>query len=98
MCLRLKATIIPSPTHTSAAATAITEIAKTCPSTVPKCRENATRARFDELSMISSESSMISGLRRSTTPVVPIAKRTAATARYQVGSGPSTTPPAPRRS
>ena len=37
--------------------------------------------------MISSESSTISGLRRSTTPSSPIANRTAATARYQVGRG-----------
>ena len=40
--------------------------------------------------MISSESSTISGLRRSSTPAVPIEKRIAATTRYQATSGPCT--------
>ena len=53
-------------------------------------RANATSARFAALSMISSESSTISGLRRSITPSAPIPKSTAETARYQGTSGPIT--------
>jgi hypothetical protein len=42
--------------------------------------------------MISSESRMISGERRSSTPSAPIANRIALTATYQVMSGPSIDP------
>ena len=61
---RAMATIRPRPTTTSEAATAITASAKICPSPLPKWRENAISARFAPFSMISSESSTISGLRR----------------------------------
>src|SRR5437588_4979472 len=40
--------------------------------------------------MISSESSTISGLRRSSTPSAPVAKRKPETAKYQATLGPST--------
>src|SRR5262249_51802876 len=82
------ATISPRPTTTSDAATAITAIAKICPAPSPCWRENEIRARLPPLSMISSESSTISGERRSSTPSAPIAKRIALMARYQVTSGP----------
>src|SRR5437773_12240817 len=84
------ATIRPRPTTTSEAATAITASAKIWPLDSPCRRENAIRARFAPLSMISSESSTISGLRRSSTPRTPVANRNAATARYQAISGPRT--------
>ena len=72
------------------AATAITARAKICPSWFPCRRANEMRARLPALSMISRESSTINGLRRSRTPAVPIAKRIAATTRYQAISGPCT--------
>src|SRR6188508_1725083 len=87
---RAIATMSPRPTQTSAAATAITASAKTCPSICPNSREKPTNARFDAFSMISSESSTISGLRRRSTPAVPIENRIAATTRYQAMSGPCT--------
>jgi hypothetical protein len=71
------ATIIPSPTTTSDAATAITEMAKIWPSSRPCSRENAISSRFAELSMISTLRRMISGLRRSITPSAPTEKRIA---------------------
>src|SRR5205814_768837 len=82
------ATISPRPTTTSDAATAMTASAKICPSPPPCWRAKAISARFAPLSMISSESSTISGLRRSSTPSAPVEKRKAATARYHVMSGP----------
>src|SRR5262245_58011531 len=93
---RAMATIRPSPTQTSEAATAITASAKIWPSISPWSRENPTKARFAALSMISSERSTISGLRRRSTPATPIAKRIDETARYHGMSGPIT-PHAPRR-
>src|SRR5262249_9602042 len=54
MLRRPIATIIPRPTTTSEAAIAMTAIAKTCPSSCPNWRENAIRARFAPLSMIST--------------------------------------------
>src|SRR5205823_1466035 len=75
---------------TTEAATAITASAKIWPLDSPCRRENAIRARFAPLSMISSESSTISGLRRRRTPRTPVANRNAATARYQAMSGPRT--------
>src|SRR5437660_3748789 len=93
---RFIATTRPRPTTTSDAATAITASAKICPSPRPWWRENAIRARFAPLSMISSESRTISGLRRSRTPSAPTEKRKAATPRYQAMSGPSISPPGVR--
>src|SRR5829696_10102265 len=87
---RAIATIRPSPTTTSDAATAITASAKTWPVWSPCMRANEIRARLAALSMISSESRTISGLRRRSTPAVPIEKRIAATTRYQAMSGPCT--------
>src|SRR3954447_9872021 len=49
-------------------------------------------ARLQALSMISSESRIVSGLRRISTPNAPVAKRKAATPRYQVISGPRMAP------
>src|SRR3954451_14938976 len=46
-------------------------------------------ARLQAFSMISSESRIVSGLRRISTPKAPVAKRNAATPRYQLTSGPS---------
>src|SRR5262249_38219311 len=77
---RWTATISPSPTTTSEAATAITASAKICPSRSAWFRENVINARFAPLSMISIESRTISGLRRSMTPSAPIANRNAETA------------------
>src|SRR5579872_3323483 len=83
------ATISPRPTTTSEAATAITEIANTWPSSRPCRREKAIRSRLPALSMISTESRMISGERRSITPTAPIVKSRAARTTYQEMSGPS---------
>src|SRR4051812_17779180 len=46
-------------------------------------------ARLQAFSMISSESRIVSGLRRISTPNAPVANRNAATPRYQLTSGPS---------
>ena len=73
------ATTRPSPTHTSDAATAITASAKIWPAPLCQWRENAISARLPPFSMISSESSTISGLRRMSTPSAPIPNRKAAT-------------------
>src|SRR5205823_5653483 len=48
----------------------------------------AIRARLAPLSMISSESRTISGLRRISTPNAPVKNRKALTHRYQTTSGP----------
>src|SRR3954449_933415 len=82
------ATIRPRPTTTSEAAIAITAIANTWPSSWPRRRANAIRARFAPLSMISTESRMISGLRLTRTPTAPVTNSRAATTRYQPMSGP----------
>src|SRR5206468_12514037 len=53
-CLRRNiATMIARPTTTSAAATAITKNASTCPSSVPRMRANVISVRFTALSMSS---------------------------------------------
>ena len=89
MLRRPIATIRPRPTTTSEAATAITAIAKTWPSSCPSWRANAIRARFAPLSMISTreqddqraaadEHAERAGRRRAS-PRAP---------RYQVTSGP----------
>src|SRR5205814_2592187 len=88
MLRRPIATIRPRPTTTSEAAIAITAIAKTWPSSWPRRRANAISARFAPLSMISTESRMISGLRRTSTPSAPVTNRSAARTRYQPTSGP----------
>src|SRR2546423_4743957 len=88
MLRRPMATIRPRPTTTSEAAIAITAIANTWPSSCPNRRANAIRARFDPFNMISTESRMISGLRRTSTPSAPVTKRSAASTRYQPTSGP----------
>src|SRR3990172_2198202 len=85
---RAIATISPRPIATSAAATAITESAKIWPARSPCWRANAISVRFAALSMISSESRTINGLRRIITPSAPIPNRSAATIRYQPTSGP----------
>src|SRR5437868_14494964 len=82
------ATIRPRPTTTPEAAIAITAIANTWPSSCPNRRANAIRARFAPFSMISTESRMISGLRRTSTPSAPVTKSSAARTRYQPTSGP----------
>src|SRR5437660_3463143 len=88
MWRRPSATISPRPTTTSDAATAMTEIAKICPSSRPCRRENAISSRFAELSMISTLSRMISGLRRRSTPRAPVVKRSALRTTYHWMSGP----------
>src|SRR5205085_5204234 len=87
---REMATIRPRPTTTSEAATAMTASAKICPAPFPWWRAKAISARFAPFSMISSERSTISGLRRRSTPSAPVANRNAETARYQETSGPLT--------
>src|SRR3954451_11426588 len=82
------ATIRPRPTTTSEAAIAITAIANTWPSSWPRRRTNTIRARLTPLSMISTESRMISGLRLTRTPTAPVTNSRAATTRYQPMSGP----------
>src|SRR4029453_12781849 len=82
--------IRPRPTTTSEAATAITASAQSSPGSAPPRRANVISARFAPLSMISSESRTISGLRRSRTPSAPVENRKAATTRYQATSGPCT--------
>src|SRR5919106_960398 len=67
----------------------MTASAKIWPSWSPCRRANEIRVRLAAFSMISSESSTMSGLRRSSTPNAPIAKRTPAMTRYQETSGPS---------
>src|SRR5919199_3041365 len=49
-------------------------------------------ARLQAFSMISSESRIVSGLRRIRTPNAPVANRKAATPRYQLTSGPRMAP------
>src|SRR5919204_2291834 len=88
MWRRPSATIMPRPTTTSDAATAITAIANTWPSSWPSRRANAISARFAPLSMISTDSRMISGLRRRKTPSAPVTKSVVARIRYQTTSGP----------
>src|ERR1700759_2826280 len=77
------ATIRPSPTVTSQAATTITISAKTCPSSVPHMRANATSARLAALSISSRHSRITSGLRCVSTPAAPMQKMIAETLRYQ---------------
>ena len=66
---RLIATIRPSPTVTSQAATTITISANTWPASPPCMRANATSARLPALSISSRHSRITSGLRRISTPL-----------------------------
>src|SRR5512138_2262247 len=73
------------PTATSAAATAKTMIAKTCPAiwvTFPY-RQKAARLMFTELSINSMPSRIATAFRRESTPNNPILKSAAAKMRYQ---------------
>src|SRR4051812_24210098 len=88
MLRRPIATIRPRPTTTSDAAIAITEIAKIWPSSRPCSRANAISSRFAAFSMISTESRMISGDRRSITPSAPVANSSPASTTYALMSGP----------
>ena len=92
--LRYIATIRPSPTTTSAAATIITISAKIWPSPVPVMRENATSARLPAFSISSRQIRTTSGLRRVSTPAAPMQKISAERTRYQTMS--TATPPPPR--
>src|SRR6266511_5423537 len=83
---RYIATIRPSPTTTSQAATTITTSAKTCASWSPFARPKASSARLPALSISSRHSRMTSGLRRISTPAAPVAKSSAERTRYQVMS------------
>ena len=71
------ATMIASPTATSAAATHSTKNTSACPSTEPWRWPKATRARLAALSMISIDMNITSGSRRTSTPSTPMTKRTA---------------------
>ena len=79
---RKSATIRPSPTATSHAATTITISAKIWPSPLPCMRANVTSARLEPLSISSRQSRITSGLRRTSTPPAPIEKISAETTRY----------------
>src|SRR5215471_5568127 len=68
--------MIARPTAASAAATAITKNTKICPAT-PSRSAKATKARFTAFSISSTHMKITIALRRSSTPIVPIAKRAA---------------------
>jgi hypothetical protein len=70
----------------------MTDSAKTS-SPLPRRREKAISTRLHALSISSSESSTISGLRRMSTPSAPVANMNAAIPKYQVTSGPFIAPP-----
>src|SRR5262249_47873944 len=93
---RKMATMIASPTATSAAATAITKKTTACPSAEPSRRPNATNARFAALSMSSMDMKMMSGSRRTITPTAPMVKSTADSPTYQ-DSGTMSRQPSRRR-
>src|SRR3989442_14995417 len=80
---RKMATMIASPTATSAAATHRTKKTRACPSTEPCCWPKATKARLAALSMISMDMKMTSGLRRTRTPKTPMTNSTAESPTYQ---------------
>ena len=67
---------IARPTTTSAAATTITKKATTCPLRFPCIRAKATNARLQALSISSTHMKMTMALRRTSTPVAPIANKT----------------------
>src|SRR5262249_29043851 len=79
------ATMMASPTATSAAATHITKNTSACPSAVPWRCPKATSARFAALSINSMDMKITSGSRRISTPSTPMLKSTADSATYQNG-------------
>ena len=81
------ATMMPRPTTTSAAATTSTKNTVVCPPMSPSCLLSATKLRLTALSISSTHMNMTSGLRRTSTPTVPIANSTAASTRYHVVVG-----------
>src|SRR4051812_37665734 len=78
------ATITPSPTVTSHAATTMTMIAKTWPSPLPCMRLKPISARLAALSISSRQSRMTSGLRRVSTPAAPMQNTNAETTMNQL--------------
>ena len=75
--VRKMATMIASPTTTSAAATTITKNASTWPVRSPWIRANVTSMRFVALSMSSTPMNTMIAFLRSRTVVAPIEKRIA---------------------
>src|SRR4029453_6292996 len=71
------ATMMASPTATSAAATVITKNTMIWPCAPPCARPKATNARFAAFSISSIDMKMTSGLRRTRTPTTPIVNRIA---------------------
>ena len=85
---RRMATMMPRPTTTSAAATTITKNTVVCPPMSLELRlRAATKLRLTALSISSTHISMMSGLRRTSTPTVPMPNSTAASTRYHVVVG-----------
>src|ERR1043166_484662 len=78
---RNEARMIARPTAASAAATVITKNTITWPSIDWRWRATATNARFAAFSITSIDMNMTITLRRSATPVAPIAKRIPESAR-----------------
>jgi hypothetical protein len=64
--------MIPNATATSAAAIAIENNAKTCPSTLCTCLEKATRFKLAAFAIISIENIMRIAFRLTTRPYIPI--------------------------
>src|SRR6266540_5624492 len=71
------ATMMASPTATSAAATHITKKTSACPSAVPWRWPKATRARLAAFSISSIDMKITRGLRRTSTPSTPMLNSTA---------------------
>src|SRR4051812_308190 len=80
--LRNSATMMASPTATSAAATVRMKKTKTLPSIVPLNRENATSARVEATSISSRHMNTMSVLRRTRTPISPMANNATLRNRY----------------
>src|SRR5207302_9075744 len=81
------ATMMASPTATSAAATAITKNTMAWPSAVPSRWPNATKATFAAFSISSIDMKITSGSRRTITPTTPMENSTAESARYHDSGG-----------
>src|SRR6202023_1501575 len=75
-------TIIAKPTTTSAAATVRTIKTNICPSAESRKWDKATNDRLTALSINSIDIKIMSGLRRMSTPVAPMVKRTALIIKY----------------
>ena len=69
--------MIPSPTAASAAATAMTKIAKTWPMALCSCAEKAIRLMLTAFRISSIDMKMMMMLRRTITPMTPIMKSAA---------------------